>query len=62
LIQAVVSSDEVRGLQINILETDNEDGLFEKKCPIASSMSAFQMNDSALTVGAAATATTIDSS
>lgn len=61
-IQAVVSSDEVRGLQINILESDNEDGLFGKYCPIASSMSAFQMNDSALTVGAAATATTTDSS
>jgi hypothetical protein len=52
-VQAVVSSDEVRGLQINILETDNEDGFFGKYCPsIASSMSGFQMNDSALTVGA----------
>ena len=57
---------------MNILETDNEDGLNRKYCPIASSMSAFQMasleniafqmNNSALTVGAAATDKTPDSS
>lgn len=57
---------------MNILETDNEDGFNRKYCPIASSMSAFQMasleniafqmNNSALTVGAAATDKTSDSS